>query len=186
MRIQTLKILKILGVTVLTLTLGNTPHSTVQAAKPSPPVRISLPTLAIIHRKDGNTQSGTIVSITNQSISIDRGGHTATIQMMDINPTNGIAFDQESPTYPCSKCDSVLMSPKSARYRNQQDLQAINIKDFRLTDAKKGQAEIQPTSPQLQSAAQDCRAAWCIVDSIQFDSTKERKMTLRYTLNKLN
>jgi hypothetical protein len=185
MRIQMLKILKIFGLTALTLTLGNLSQSTVQAILKPTPVRIALPSLAIIHRKDGSTQSGTIMSITNQSITLERGGQSTTIKMTDINPKQGIIFDQKSPTYRCSKCDPVLRSPQSMIGKSQ-GLQSISLKDFRFTDAQKGQAEILPTSPQLQSAAQSCRTATCIVDSIKFDATMERNMTLRYTPYQLN
>jgi hypothetical protein len=181
-----LKTLKVLWVTALTLTLTNLSQSTVQATYQFPPVRIALPTLAIVHRKNGNTQSGTIMSITNQSITIRREGQQATIQMIDIDPSKGINFDSTSLTYRCSKCDPVFRSSTSLKSKRQQDLQSINIKDFRFTDAQKGQAEIQSSTAQLQSAAKECREALCIVDSMRFDTTKEKTIYLRFTLFNLN
>ena len=146
---------------------------------------VTLPTLAVIHGKDGSTRSGTVTAIASQAITIERdGSQLSTIPIDDIDPTQGVVFDLGSPTYPCSECEPVIRAPRQA-IDSPQDLPPITVSDFQLTDARKGQAEIAATSPTLQAAAQACRKALCIVEVVRLDPNGGT-MTVRYIPYRLN
>lgn len=121
--------------------------ATAQTAK----VPVSLPNIAYVSLADGKSNSGTVVAINAQTVTLQRGTDKLDVPLSQIVQTNGsrnVQFDPGGPFYEVNTGRRLMRirggsdDPVASLVGNANELGPIAWSQFRMVDSSKGYVEI--------------------------------------------